>query len=85
MAAGADQVSAAVATLRGSHAAAYEALSAQVSAFHQQFVQPINGGAQSYAQAEATNAAQATLNAINAPAEAATGRPFIGDGANGRG
>jgi hypothetical protein len=88
LAAGADEVSATVATLFGAHGQAYQAISAQTAAFHQQFVQLINFGAGSYAAAEAANASplqstqQDLLGVINAPTQAALGRPLIGNGAN---
>jgi PE family len=88
LAAGADEVSATVATLFGAHGQAYQVISAQTAAFHQQFVQLINSGAGSYAAAEAANAAplqstqQDLLAVINAPTQAALGRPLIGNGAN---
>ena len=63
LAAGADEVSAAIASLFSGHAEAYQALSAKASAFHQQFVQLLNGGAASYAQTEAANAEQAARRA----------------------
>jgi PE family len=91
LAAGADEVSATVATLFGAHGQAYQVISAQTAAFHQQFVQLINSGAGSYAAAEAANAAplqstqQDLLAVINAPTQAALGRPLIGNGANGSG
>ncbi|CPR12728.1 PE-PGRS family protein [Mycobacterium bohemicum DSM 44277] len=83
VAAGADEVSAAAAALFGAHAQAYQTLSAQATAFHNQFVQLMNGGAASYVGAEAANAQQNALNAVNAPVQAAFGRPLIGDGAAG--
>jgi len=46
--AGADEVSAAIATLFGAHAKSYQALSAQAATFHGQFVQLMNGGAGQY-------------------------------------
>jgi len=55
VAAGADEVSAAIAALFGSHAQAFQAVSAQAASFHQQFVQALNSGAASYASAEAAN------------------------------
>jgi hypothetical protein len=56
LAAGGDEVSAIVAALFGAHAQAYQALSAQATAFHQQFVQLMFGGAAQYAATEAANA-----------------------------
>nr|WP_208649046.1 PE family protein [Mycobacterium innocens] len=55
LAAGADEVSAAIASLFSKEAQAYQALSAQMEAFHQQFVQALNAGAVAYASAETTN------------------------------
>src|SRR5256885_11660995 len=79
LAAGADEISAAVAALFAGHAVDYQALSSQVSAFHEQFVQALNGGAAAYAGTEAANAAAAAnpwqviqqdpVNAINTPTE----------------
>ena len=83
VAAGADEVSAAIASLFSGHAAAFQTLSAKAAAFHEQFVQLLNGGAASYAQTEAANAEQALLNAVNEPTMALVGRPLIGNGANG--
>ncbi|ORA24838.1 PE family protein, partial [Mycobacterium angelicum] len=86
LAAGADEVSAAVAAVFGAHAQSYQTVSAQAAVFHDQFVRALTAGAGSYAAAEAASAASITsplLNAINAPFVAATGRPLIGNGANG--
>ncbi|WP_237079725.1 PE family protein, partial [Mycobacterium tuberculosis] len=69
LAAGADEVSAAIAALFSGHAQAYQALSAQAAAFHQQFVQTLAGGAGAYAAAEA-QVEQQLLAAINAPTQA---------------
>ena len=52
----ADEVSEAVAALFASHGQTFQALSAQVAHFHDQFVQLLNAGAASYAGAEAANA-----------------------------
>lgn len=43
LAAGADEVSAAIASLFGAHGQAYQAVSAQMSAFHAQFMQALTG------------------------------------------
>ncbi|MCV7078581.1 PE family protein, partial [Mycobacterium szulgai] len=92
LAAGADEVSAAAAAVFGAHALNYQALSAQATAFHRQFVQALQAGTAAYAGAEAVNAAatanpwqifqQNLLNAINAPFEAALQRPLIGNGSD---
>ncbi len=77
LAAGADDVSAAIAALFGAHAQAYQTISAQAATFHAQFVQTLSAGAGAYANAEAANVQQSLLNAINAPTQALLGRPLI--------
>ncbi|GJO86024.1 hypothetical protein NJB1728f31_31420, partial [Mycobacterium marinum] len=81
--AAADEVSAAIAALFGTHAQQYQAISAELAAFHDRFVQCLNTGAGSYLRAEAANAEQGLLGLVNAPTQALFGRPLIGDGANG--
>lgn len=87
--AGADEVSAAITALFNSHGQAYRAVSAQVMTFHEQFVELMKSGANSYASAEAVNASplqsveQELLGVINAPTNTLLGRPLIGDGAAG--
>ncbi|SOJ54684.1 PE-PGRS family protein PE_PGRS26 [Mycobacterium simulans] len=87
--AAADEVSAAVAALFGTHAAEYQALSTQVSVFHERFVAALNaaGGAYTAAEAAAVPPLQAfqqtVLDIINAPTLALVGRPLIGNGADG--
>lgn len=83
LAAGADEVSAAVALLFAGHGQAYQALSAQAASFHQQFARSMNAAAGQYLSAEAGNAQQTLLNEINAPTEALFGRALIGDGVDG--
>ncbi|WP_415823565.1 PE family protein, partial [Mycobacterium basiliense] len=85
LAAGADEVSAAIAALFGAHAQAYQSLSQQAALFHEQFVHTLTAGASSYALAEAANVSplQELLNLINAPTQAVFGRPLIGNGADG--
>ena len=53
----ADSVSARNAALLSAHAQHYQALSARAEAFHQQFVQTLIAGENSYAETEASNAA----------------------------
>lgn len=73
----------------GAHGQAYQAFSARVAVFHDQFVQLLNAGAGSYATAEAANtnplqsAERELLGASNAPTNAVLGRPLIGDAAAG--
>ena len=89
MAAAADEVSEAIASLFSGHALDYQALSAQVGAFHQQFVQAVNAASGAYAAAEAVNAGplqpvvDEVLDLINTPTNLLLGRPLIGDGYNG--
>ncbi|WP_237050524.1 PE family protein, partial [Mycobacterium tuberculosis] len=51
LAAGADEVSAAIATLFGSHAREYQAISTQVAAFHDRFAQTLSAAVGSYVSA----------------------------------
>src|SRR5271165_3792405 len=69
IAAGQDEVSQALAALFGEHAQAYQVISAQAAAFHNQFIQTLSAGASSYAAAEAANASplQQVLDFVNAP------------------
>src|SRR3954466_4709285 len=86
MPAAADEVSAAIARLFGSHAQEDQALSAQSARFHARFVQLLGSGGAAYAAAEAANASPlAALDdlAFFSPWKALTGRPLFGDGANG--
>ncbi|GAB2995031.1 PE family protein [Mycobacterium bourgelatii] len=53
---GADAVSATIAALFGAHAQAYQKLSAQAVAFHDQVVQLLAAGGKAYEAAEAGNA-----------------------------
>jgi YVTN family beta-propeller protein len=87
LAAGGDEVSAAVAALFGDYAQRYQALSAQAVAFHDQLVRLVTGAGGAYAGAEATNALslqglqQAVANVVNPPARALLGHPLIGQAA----
>jgi hypothetical protein len=88
LAAGADEVSAAITALFTAHANGFQALSAQAEEFHAQFVRVLAAGAGTYASAEASNAAlvhsmdRAALGIVNGPTDAMTGRPLIGNGAD---
>ncbi len=55
LAAGTDEVSAALVSLFAGHAQDYQALSAEMSAFHAQFTQAVNQAGLAYASAEAAN------------------------------
>ncbi|ETZ98152.1 PE family protein [Mycobacterium kansasii 824] len=83
LAAGADEVSAAIAAMFTAHGQAYQAISAQAEAFHNQFVQTVAANAAAYASTEVANVEQTLLNAVNAPSQALTGRALIGNGVNG--
>ena len=89
LAAGADEISTAIATLFSNHAQAFHALGGQASAFHAQFVQTLNSAEGAYAAAEAANASplQAVVQATSntpwfSPWQILTGRPLVGDGAD---
>ena len=56
LAAGADEVSVALASLFSGHAQAFQALSAEAAAFHQQFVQAMTNSGAMFASGEAANA-----------------------------
>ena len=73
LAAAADEVSAAIASLFSRHAAAYQALSDQAAAFHDQFVQTLNSGAGAYASTEAANVQQALASALDPRLRARSG------------
>ncbi|OSC40512.1 PE-PGRS family protein [Mycobacterium decipiens] len=88
-AAAGDEVSAAIASLFSGQAEEYQAVSAQVAAFHGRFVRALSAASESYAVAEAANVnllqpfAEDVLGVINAPTNFLLGRPLIGDGVNG--
>ncbi|MCV7076482.1 PE family protein, partial [Mycobacterium szulgai] len=81
-AAAADDVSVAIAALFSRHSQTWQAVAAEAAMFHDQLVQTMTASAGAYASAEAVNVQQILLDAINAPTEAALGRPLIGNGAN---
>ncbi|EUA02177.1 PE family protein [Mycobacterium kansasii 824] len=86
-AAGTDEVSVALAALFGSFGQQYQAISEQMTAFHDQFVRNLQAAVNAYASTDAANAlaaaGQQVTNAVNGPTQALTGRPLIGDGADG--
>ncbi|ORC00452.1 hypothetical protein B1T48_02825 [Mycobacterium persicum] len=84
-AAGADEVSAALATLFGSHGRLYQAVSLRAAEFHEQFTQALAAASISYSTAETTSTALVhdALSVLNAPSQALLGRPLIGNGTNG--
>ncbi len=89
LAAGADEVSAAVAAVFSAHAQDYQALSAEATQFQTRFVSALSNAGSAYAAAEAAAASplatvqEDLLAVINAPTQALLGRPLIGNGADG--
>lgn len=81
VAAAEDEVSAAIATVLSSHGQGYQVLSARALEFHTRLAQALSAGAGAYSGAEAGSAG--LLAAVNEPIAALTGRPLIGNGANG--
>jgi hypothetical protein len=80
IAAAGDEVSAAIASLFSGHGQQFHALSARAAAFHARFVQALSAAESAYAAAEASGAQSL---AVFSPVAALTGRPLVGDGANG--
>ncbi len=64
-AAGADEVSAMIAQLFGGHGQQFQALAARAAAFHEQFVNLLNSGANSYLTTEVANAQQTLASTLN--------------------
>lgn len=62
-----DEVSAAIAAMFGAHGKAFQAMSAQAAAFHEQFVNLMRAGAGGYLGTELANAQQNLLGAVNGP------------------
>lgn len=61
----ADEVSAAVTALFGARGQEFQALSAKAAAYHDEFVNLLNGGAAQYLSTEVANARQTVMNAVN--------------------
>jgi triacylglycerol lipase len=72
LAAAEDEVSAAIAALLSAHGHDYQALSAEVAAFHSRFVQTLTGASGAYAAAEAANASLLGTFGLVAPTNLAT-------------
>lgn len=85
LASGADEVSEAISALFNTHGREYQRVSAQVTAFQNQFVQTLSGSSNAFASAEAANVdpLSQVLQVINAPTEALMGRGLIGSGMDG--
>jgi PE family len=69
--AAADEVSTAIATVFGKYGQEFQAVGAQASAFHDEFVNLLKGGAGAYLSTEIANAEQNLLPALNAAVGAA--------------
>ena len=86
-AAGADEVSTAVAALFSAHAQVQQELSAEAAVFHARFVQALTAAVDTYASAEAANAAtlqsavQGALSLAAAPTGVLAGSPLTGNSA----
>ncbi|WP_459758652.1 PE family protein, partial [Mycobacterium riyadhense] len=78
-----DEISLAVAAVFSEHARAYQELSWQAARFCDQFVQALAAGASAYASGEAVNAQLTQLSSVTDPIRTLTGRPLIGNGADG--
>src|ERR1700675_313712 len=76
-AAGADEVSAAIAQMFGTYGQEFQALGAQATAFHAEFVSLLNGSGAAYLSTELANAQQALQSAM-APATAAAASDPLG-------
>jgi PE family len=68
-----DEVSAAIAAVFGVHGKAFQAMSAQAAAFHEQFVNLLSAGAGAYLSTELGNAQQNLLGAVNGPVQGLLG------------
>ena len=85
LAAAADEVSAAIASLFSGHAEQYQALSAEITQFHDQFVQTLKSGGLAYAATEAASATPLQgIADILSPWRNFTGRPLFGAGTDQR-
>jgi hypothetical protein len=85
LAAAEDEVSAAIANLFGAYGLQYQALVTQAGAFHNQFTQALAAAGNTYAQAEAANAALVSeiSNALEAPIRTLLGQTSLGNGGSG--
>ncbi|OQZ89980.1 hypothetical protein BST11_14795 [Mycobacterium alsense] len=89
LAAAQDEVSAAIAEMFGTYGRDFQTLSAQATAFHEQFVAALTGAGGAYGLAEAANVSPLqtleddVLGVINAPTNLLLGRPLIGNGTDG--
>lgn len=86
LAAGADEISTALATLFAEYGQQYQALAGQVAVSYDQFTRKVMASVNAYAAVETANIGQLVSSAgdlINEPFVRYAGRPLIGDGADG--
>ncbi len=76
----ADEISAAITALFTASAKEFQAVNAQMAAFHDEFVSLLNGGAAKYLSTEIANAQQTLANVANNPVQALLGK-FLGGAA----
>ncbi|BBC67190.1 hypothetical protein MMRN_40860 [Mycobacterium marinum] len=83
LAAGGDEISAAVAACFEAQAEAYQAFGAHTAALHDQIVGALTAGAGGYSAVEAANTSlQQAANLVTSPVQTLTGRPLFGNGAD---
>jgi len=75
-----DEVSAAVAAFFSESGQAFSAAGAKAAAFHDEFVNLLNGGAGRYLNAELANAQQVSAPVVNAAAHSGFGQPGVWTG-----
>lgn len=89
LAAGADEISAAITAVFRGHGLQYQSLRAAAAEFQQSFLQTLNAAGGAYAAADAASASPLQMlesnvpGVVNAPTQALLGRPLIGNGVNG--
>jgi PE family len=75
-----DEVSQAITSVLVTQAHDFQAVSAEAASYHDQFVNLLKGSAAKYVSAEAANAEQTLIGAVNTPAQALLGHPVIETG-----
>ncbi|OBK29563.1 hypothetical protein A5634_18350 [Mycobacterium asiaticum] len=73
-AAAADEVSAGITQVFGSYGREFQAISARVATFHEEFVRLLNQSAAAYVATDIATAGQGLANAVNAPARSLLGQ-----------
>ncbi|BBZ44382.1 hypothetical protein MPRM_16630 [Mycobacterium parmense] len=81
IAAAEDEVSAGIASVFSRFGQAFQEISAQAQAFHQQFANLLNSGAAAYLSTEVSNAQQALINEATEPAQLLLGPSVLGTAA----